>query len=135
MLTLFSSSYLHIYLHEDPVPVIETHWQGFATGQEIRQALTQVIPLAQQYQVKGWVADDRLLGAVRPRDLEWIQQQVLLPLHRLGVRRFAHLESGDALNRLTIAAMYKRVEPEVDFEIQRFTELPQARAWAGSATL
>ena len=125
--------YLDLYLHPDPSPAVETHWLGFATSAEFRAGVLQAMELARAHHALGWIADDRLLGAVRPRDLQWCLEEVLLALGALGVRRFALLESQDAMNRRTIDGMYQRVQPVVAFEIRRFTELEPARAWACGA--
>lgn len=129
----YAFPYLNLYLHPGPSPSLETHWLGFATGAEFRAGILQALELAREHHVTGWIADDRLLGAVRPRDLEWCFEEVLLALGSLGVRRFALLESEDALNRRTIDSMYQRVQPVVNFEIRRFTELESARSWASNA--
>ena len=131
MTSLHAFPYLNLYLHAGPCPTLETHWLGFANGEEFRTGVRQALALARQHHVTGWVADDRLLGAVRPRDLQWCLDEVLMALNVLGVRRFALLESQDAMNRRTIDGMYQQVTPAVDFEIRRFTDLPLARAWAG----
>jgi hypothetical protein len=123
--------YLNLYLHPGPFPALETHWLGFATGIEFRVGVLQAVALAREHHVTGWIADDRLLGAVHPRDLQWCFDEVLLALGPLGVRRFALLESQDALNRRTIDGMYQQARPMVDFDIRLFTDLQQARAWAG----
>jgi hypothetical protein len=125
--------YLNLYLHPGPPPAVETHWLGFANGAEFRAGILQAVALARQHHVAGWIADDRLLGAVRPRDLQWCFDEVLLALGAVGVHRFALLESEDALNRRTIDTMYQRVQPVVAFEIRRFTDVQQARAWACGA--
>lgn len=132
MTTAHAYPYLNIYLQPGPSPTLETHWLGFATGAEFRAGVTQALELAKEQHVVGWIADDRLLGAVRPRDLQWCFDEVLLALSATGVRRFALLESEDGMNRRTIAGMYQQVQPVVDFEIRRFTDLQQARAWASS---
>lgn len=131
MTHLHAFPYLNLYLHPGPSPALETHWLGFATGAEFRAGIRQAMDLARQHHVTGWIADDRLLGAVRPRDLQWCFDEVLLALGALGVRRFALLESQDAMNRRTIDGMYQRVQPVVAFEIRRFTDVQLARAWAG----
>jgi hypothetical protein len=121
--------YLNLYLHLEG-PTVETSWLGFATGSEFRAGVLQALELGQQYHATGWVADDRLLGPVRPRDLQWCFEEVLLTLDKVGIRRFALLESQNAMNRRTIDAIYQELQPAVRFTIRRFTDLPQARAWA-----
>jgi hypothetical protein len=130
MQTALSLPYLSIYLHDGPLPALETHWLGFASSADFRAAVAQAVGLGRQHGVRGWIADDRLLGAVRPRDLDWVHDEVLLVLDGLGLQRFAHLESQDVLNRRTIAGMYERVQPTISYEIRRFDDLAAARAWA-----
>lgn len=124
--------FLKVWLHTGQHSVLETEWLGFVGSTDFRLALTEVMRLARQHHVAGWVADDRRLGPVRPKDLEWTHQHVLEPLAEVGVQRFAHLESQEALNRLTINGMYQNAIPGLPFEFRHFTSLPEARAWAGS---
>lgn len=133
MLSLATFSFLNILLHPGARPVLETQWLGYARGADFRAAIEQALALARQHAVRGWLADDRLLGAVRPRDLAWVQQQVLTGIERLGVRRFALVETTDALNRHHIGAMYEQAEPDLGFELRRFTDIEAARAWASGA--
>jgi len=128
--TLATYPFLLIHLHADARNVLETEWLGFAGSNDFRLALTEALRLAQQHHVTGWVADDRRLGAVRPKDLEWTHLHVLTPLAALGVVRFAHLESDNTLNRLTIDGMYRGAIPSLPYEFQHFTSLSEARSWA-----
>lgn len=131
---LASYPFLNIWLHNSPGKrvALETEWLGFAGSTDFRAAIIELLHLAQQHHVTGWVADDRRLGAVRPKDLEWCHSALLVPLADLGLARFAHLEAADTLNRITIKGMYQKGLPGQSFEIQHFTLLPEARAWATS---
>lgn len=133
--TLASYSFLNLLLHTGgPVPVLETEWLGFAGSADFQQALLEALRLARLHQVAGWVADDRRLGAVRPKDLDWTHEQVLKPLDALGVRRFAHLESAETLNRLIIGGLYQTAVPDLTYEFRHFTDLAPARAWAAGGS-
>ncbi|WP_022824895.1 hypothetical protein [Hymenobacter norwichensis] len=127
---LSTEPYLNLYLHQDPVPTIETEWLGYANSTDFRRSIAVALQLGQRHQVRGWIADDRRLGAVRPRDLEWLREEMLPSLAATGVRRFALLEAEDSLNRLTIGWMYKQLSGVIGFEIKLFTNILQARAWA-----
>ncbi|MFD1872693.1 hypothetical protein [Hymenobacter bucti] len=128
--TLATYPFLNILLHTGPRNVLETEWLGFAGSTDFRTALVEALRLARQHRVTGWVADDRHLGPVRPKDLEWTHSAVLQPLSELGVLRFAHLESEEALNRLIINGMYQTAVPGLAYEFRHFTLLAEARAWA-----
>ena len=86
--------------------------------------------LAQEHGITGWVADDRLLGPVRPLDLQWIGQHVLPQLVGLGLRRFARLDAVDPLNKMLIGQAQEAAELQLPFELRSFTDPAEARAWA-----
>jgi len=126
-----SYPFLNLVLHNGgPHNVLETEWLGFAGSADFRAALTEALRLARLHRISGWVADDRRLGAVRPKDLDWTHTEILVPLGELGVQRFAHLESEEVLNRITIDGMYQRSVPGLPYEFRHFTALAEARAWA-----
>ncbi|OON69065.1 hypothetical protein [Hymenobacter sp. CRA2] len=133
MQLLVSHPFVNIYLHEYPAPVLEAEWLGFAGSQQFRQAIEQGLQLAQQYQITGWIANDRQLRAVRPADLAWVSEYLLPALDDMGLRRLALIESEDVLNRLTINNMYHKSTPQFSFEMSRFELLSEARAWAAAA--
>ncbi|RZK14037.1 MAG: hypothetical protein EOO56_25770 [Hymenobacter sp.] len=130
MRTLLTLPYLHLYLHDGPTPVLELQWLSYVSSTDFRAAATQALAFTHTYHIKAWLGDDRLLGAVRPRDLEWAEQFILLPLAQAGLLRFARLESQDALNSRIISSMYTRAEANVPFVIRHFDDLAAARAWA-----
>jgi hypothetical protein len=130
MRTLLSFPYLKLSLHDGPVPVLELQWLSYVSSADFRAAAMQALDFTHAYYAKAWLGDDRLLGAVRPRDLEWVEQAILHPLAQAGLARFAHLESQDALNRRLIDGMYTRIESDLPFAIRHFTDLAAARAWA-----
>jgi hypothetical protein len=130
--TLATYPFLKILLHTGPRNVLETQWLGFVGSTDFRSALTETLRLARLHRVTGWVADDRHLGPVRPKDLDWVHTAVLVPLSDLGVVHFAHLEAEESLNRLTINGMYQTAVPGLNYEFRHFTSLTEARAWAAA---
>jgi hypothetical protein len=130
MQPLVSYPYLHLSLHQGPERAIEAQWQGFVSSALLRQATLECVQLAREHRITGWIADDRRLGAVRPVDLEWIATQVLPELIQLGLKRFARIEAVDPLNKLLIGQAQKTAAQQLPFELQSFTDLEAARAWA-----
>jgi hypothetical protein len=130
MQLLTATSYLTLYLHQGASRAIEAQWLGFASGTVLRQASLEAVVLARQHRVSGWIADDRLLGAVRPTDLEWIAQQVLPQLIALGVKRFARIEAFDPLNKMLIGQAQETARQQLPFELRTFTDPEAARVWA-----
>ncbi|RYY20130.1 MAG: hypothetical protein EOO36_04135 [Cytophagaceae bacterium] len=133
MRPLLALPYLNIYLHPAPQPVLELEWLCYAASADVRAAVLQAVQLSLEHHVKAWITDDRLQGAIRPRDLEWAEQAVLLPLSAAGLERFARLEAHDALHRLTVEGLYTRLQPQLRYELRRFEAIGPARAWASGA--
>lgn len=128
MRSLLTLPYLRLYLHEGPAPVLELQWLSYVGSADFRAAATQALTFTRTHHAKAWVGNDRLLGAVRPRDLDWAEQAILHPLALAGLQRFARLESHNLLNILTISDMYACIEAELPFVIYHFDDLPTARA-------
>lgn len=131
MSVLLDFPFLTVHLHPGPGPVLETEWLGFAGSAEFREALTQTVDAARQHGVRGWVADDRRLGPVRPVDMDWVATWLLPTLDALGIRRFALLEAEESLNRFLINNMYREATPDLArMEFRAFADAAEARAWA-----
>lgn len=130
MRTLHSYPFLTIYLHEGPSPTLEMSWLGHATSAEFRGAALRSLAFSGVHRIKNWISDDRQLKDVHLRDLDWVAEIGMKPLAKIGIERFALLESLDTLNRRTINEMYQQLTPTLTYEVRRFESLPHARAWA-----
>jgi hypothetical protein len=130
METLFSSPYLRIFLHTTTHQTIEIQWLDFVPSAELRAALEELMRLARQHRVLALLADNRLLRAIRPVDLAWSGDVVFKGLSELGGRRFAAVESLDAMNRMGVTALVASVIPDTKLTSQFFATIEEARAWA-----
>lgn len=130
MQLLASYPYLNLYLHEGASRAIEAEWKGFISSPVLRQATREAVALAQQHCIAGWIADDRLLGPVRPSDLEWIVANVLPQLVEVGLQRFARMEAIDPMNKMLIGQVQETAQQQMPFELRSFTDIAEARAWA-----
>lgn len=130
METLFSTQYLHIYLHRSTHQTLELHWLDFVPSADFRASLLELMRLVRQHRAQALIADNRLLRALRQADLEWSGELVFKGLSELGGRRFAAVESLDAMNRMGITALVANVIPDTQLTSQFFATIAQARAWA-----
>lgn len=130
METLFSSPYLHIYLHRTTHPTLELHWLDFVPSADFRALVQELMRLARQHRATALIADNRLLRALRQADLQWSGELVFKGLSDLGGRRFAAVESLDAMNRMGISALVAQVIPDTQLTSQFFATIEEARAWA-----
>lgn len=130
METLFSNRYLHIFLHRTSHETIELQWLDFVPSADFRQGIEELSRLAHQHQAKALVADNRLLRALRPADLDWGGNLIFKGLSELGGRRCAIVESLDAMNRMGVTAMVAHVIPNTKLTSQFFATIEEARTWA-----
>jgi hypothetical protein len=127
---LFSNQYLNIFLHRKSHKTLELQWLDFVPSADFRRGIEELSSLAHQHQVKALIADNRLIRALRPVDLEWSGNLVFKGLSELGGRRFAVVESLDAMNRMGVTAMVASVIPDTKLTSQFFATIEEARAWA-----
>ncbi|MGI4759501.1 MAG: hypothetical protein ACRYF0_02255 [Janthinobacterium lividum] len=132
METLFSNSYLNIFLHRTTHQTLELQWLDFVPSADFRASMTELMRLAHQHRAKALVADNRLLRALRQADLQWSGEFVFGGLSKLGARRFAAVESLDAMNRMGINALVATSIPNTQLTSQFFASIEEARAWATS---
>jgi len=107
-------------------------WLDFVPSADFRASMTELMHLAQQHQAKALIADNRLLRALRQADLQWSGELVFGGLSKLGGRRFAAVESLDAMNRMGVSALVATVIPNTQLTSQFFDSIEEARAWATS---
>ena len=130
MQLLVSYPYLQLYLHKGESVALEAQWTGMPGSVLLRQATLECVTLAREHGVTGWIADDRQLGPVSARDLEWIATYVLPLLIKWGVRRFARLEGVAPLTQERVGPVQDRAQQQLAFELRSFTAPAEARAWA-----
>ena len=130
MKLLVSYPYLQLYLHEGTSRALEAQWTGVPSSALLRQATLECVTLAREHRITGWIADDRQLGPVHPRDLEWIATYVLPLLIKWGVQRFARLEGVAPLTQERIGPVQARAQQQLAFELRSFTDPTAARNWA-----
>lgn len=127
---LFSAQYVNIFLHTTTHPTLELQWLDFVPSAAYRTAIQELMRLATQKQALALIADNRLLRALRPVDLEWSGELVFQGLSKLGGRRVAAVESLDAMNRMGVTALFASVIPNTKLTSQFFVTIEEARAWA-----
>ena len=130
MQTLYSTPYLDIYLHQTTHTTIELHWLDFVPSADFRASMEELMRLVRQYRAQALIADNRLLRALRQADLQWSGDLVFGGLSELGGRRFAAVESLDAMNRMGITALVATVIPNTHLTSQFFATIEEARSWA-----
>jgi hypothetical protein len=133
MPVIYRTSYL--LLHHDPTGhTLETEWQGFVNSEQLRTSLTEVLRLARQHRIQGYVANNTLLRTIRPADQDWINEQWFPEFAKLGVKRLAIVVSQDGLNRMGVSNIMQRATAHAPYDTQYFADADEARRWASVAS-
>lgn len=127
---LFGNQYVNISLHSTAHKTIELHWLDFVPSADFRAGMLELLRLSRLHRVQAWVADNRLIRALRPTDLSWAGTEVIVPMSELGVRRLAIVESQDAINRMGVNMMLTTTLPDTKLTNHFFSTIEEARAWA-----
>ena len=70
MKKLFTNQYVTIFLHSTTHQTIELQWLDFVPSADFRLGIEELSRVAHQHRAKALIADNRLLRALRPADLE-----------------------------------------------------------------
>lgn len=132
MKNLYSTPYLTIFLHSTSHQTLELQWLDFVPSTDFRASILELMRLSQLHKAKALIADNRLLRALRQADLQWSGDLVFKGLSEQGGRRFAAVESLDAMNRMGINALVATVIPDTQLTSRFFATIEEARAWATS---
>ncbi len=130
---IFDAPYLRIHL--DPArAVLETEWLGFCNSEELRSSLREALALGRAHGVRGWIGNNLLMRTIRPIDQDWMNETWFPEFARLGVKRLAVVMAKDALNRMGVDHILQRATSHTPFDTQYFSDILQARQWAGETT-
>ncbi|MBC8084882.1 MAG: hypothetical protein H7Z21_16920 [Hymenobacter sp.] len=131
---VFTASYLHIH-YESALHSIELEWRDHTRGEELRVGIRRGIQLAQEHQVRAWIANMTHMHVICPEDQEWVKAEWLPRLRPLGIEFLALVISADALNRLGMHNIMDsggnngRATPETVY----FSSVQDARDWVRQA--
>ncbi|MGI4869785.1 MAG: hypothetical protein ACRYFX_01260 [Janthinobacterium lividum] len=131
MPVIYRTSYLNLN-HNPDGATLETEWLGFVNSEQLRASLTEALRLGRLHRVRGWIANNTLLRAIRPADQDWINQVWFPEFAKLGVQRLAIVISQDGLNQMGIQNIMQRANEHTPFDTQHFADADEARQWATS---
>ncbi|RSK50051.1 hypothetical protein [Hymenobacter rigui] len=130
---VFSAPLVNMYLYTGPHNTLEVQWLDFVNSETLRCCLLEALRLGREHAIRAWIADNRLLRAIRTKDFEWMGPNIMTPLDQMGVHRLAVIDSQDAMNRMGIKLFLSDVIPNTQILTQTFLSPNEARVWATQA--
>ena len=106
-------------------------WNGFLSGETLRYAVAQCIRLLDGEKPINWLADNRKMKAIRQKDQEWMQANMIPKIVASSLRRMATLVSEDIFNRMAVESLIVRANDQIKFDHQYFKDEKAATQWLG----
>ncbi len=124
----FKEDYLCLYLDKNTATA-RAVWQGFLSGEILRNAIKQCMQLLAEEHPHYWLADNRKMKAIRQKDQEWLETELLPKLAASTLRRMATLISEDIFNQMAVENLLSKANDLIKFEHQYFTNEKTAAQW------
>ncbi|TGE14379.1 hypothetical protein [Hymenobacter elongatus] len=128
MQTLFTTPYLQIS-HDGFAHALELEWLDFANSAELRTGLDTGLRLAEQYHVRAWIGNLKLMRVIRPKDQEWINTDWFPRFSQLDILNMAVVESDDVLNRQGVTHVMHNATGLAPLSTAYFSHVEDARHW------
>jgi hypothetical protein len=124
----FREDYLSLYIDKS-ARTVRAVWNGFLSGETLRLAVKQCLQLLTAQQPHYWLADNRKMKAIRQKDQEWMEMELVPKLVASPLRKMATLVSEDIFNQLAIENLHNKASGQIKFDHQYFKNEKVAEQW------
>ena len=124
----FKEDYLTLYYNRQN-RTARAVWNGFLSGDVLRNAVEQCLRLMEEEKPVNWLADNRKMKAIRQKDQEWLQATMIPKLAASSLRKMATLVSEDIFNRMAVDNLFVRASEQFKFDHQYFKSELAANQW------
>ncbi|WP_242921929.1 hypothetical protein [Pontibacter liquoris] len=129
MQVYFVNSFVSIY-YDKGAKLGKAVWRGHLQGPELREAFLLCLEVVHRFELKRWLADDRLMQTIEPADLEWSLQVYVPRMATSSLLRFARLPSQFKDNVEAVNIMIDKGDDYiVDLVHRDFGSEEEAMAW------
>lgn len=113
----------------DPVDrIICAQWKNEVDSASMRRGLAAGLELIREKQAKRWLVDSRILGAIDPADVKWVNDEWMPQAAAAGLTTMAFVLARKVVMQLTIKAFIARID-EREIANAYFDDLEAAREW------
>ncbi|MBK0402379.1 hypothetical protein I5M27_05245 [Adhaeribacter sp. BT258] len=128
MLLLHEYPFLKIEVDEKTATLIMS-WNGKFTSMQYREATLNCVEAVKQFNLKNWLADTSKIGEIKTQDQDWTNENILIPISDLGVKKVALIIPEDVYNHLAISSIMVKGKSRFRFESQYFVQKREAVEW------
>jgi hypothetical protein len=108
--------------------IICAQWKDEVDSAGLRRGLDAGLALIREKQARRWLVDSRLLGAIDPADVKWVNDEWMPQAAAAGLTAMAFVLARKVVMQLTIKAFVARIN-EREIANAYFDDIDAARAW------
>lgn len=123
----FDDSFLTLAWEPDD-RIICAQWKGEVGSEPMRRGLEVGLELIAEKQARKWLVDSRLLGAIEPADVKWVNDHWIPRAVRAGLTSMAFVLAKKVVMQLTMKSFIARID-ERELANAYFDDVDSARAW------
>lgn len=123
----FDDSFLTLAWEPDD-RIICAQWKGEVSSEPMRRGLESGLALIAEKQARKWLVDSRLLGAIEPADVKWVNDHWIPRAVGAGLTSMAFVLAKKIVMQLTMKSFIARID-ERELANAYFEDVDSARAW------
>lgn len=124
----FEDKVAAVYYHEAK-QMVELRWKGFAKVEEYKTVVEAAGEAVPRYSPKIWVSDQRRAKAVPEEARQWLQEDFIPRMLKLGVlQKVAFLLSEDLFNQMYAKGLARHIEMG-GVEVGYFGDVEKMERW------
>ncbi|MGV3503073.1 MAG: hypothetical protein ACO1O1_05160 [Adhaeribacter sp.] len=124
----FKNKQLSLYFYAER-RMVRALWDGFLSGDSFRSSALTCTQLLEEKAPLYWLADNRKMKAIRQKDQDWFEKEIMPRLATSSLEKMATLVSEDIFNQMAVESLNTRSTPLVRFENRFFHDQDQALQW------
>lgn len=108
--------------------IVRAQWKNEVVSEPMRRGLEAGLDLVNQKRAEKWLVDSRLLGAINPADVKWVNDHWMPLAVVAGLRWMAFVMAKKVVMQMTMKSFIARIN-EHDLSTAYFDDVDKARDW------
>ena len=125
---LYDKEFLCIY-HEPEYKLIHLRWKGYASTDNLRDALNFAFEAVKEHEVEYWLGNLKLMEAINPVDIDWVTDIWYPKISATRLKKMAIVTSLDYFNNTAVKKIVNTASDVASFETRYFVDAGPAKEW------
>jgi hypothetical protein len=127
-IAIYDKEHLAIF-YDNNTRMVRMKWKGFATSEQLREGLNEVLEIVKREKSLLWLADMKHMQSINQNDEDWIINDWFPKIVLTSVKKLAIVTSLDYFNNASINRIMRSTRPLITFETEYFVDASDATRW------